>query len=232
MQTIQGDGFIVEVIKSNRRKTAALKIKHNRVSIHIPSRLPLKFAQDFVIKKTPWIQQKLTEQSQQAPIDKQFIEGENFLFLGQDYALTLVHAEKSVSVSKTISQLKITGRLNRLSKNTLRASIITWYKQQATLYLRSRTAKLAKNTEFKPKTITVKTYKARWGSCGVRGDLQYNWKLILAPSDIIDYVIIHELCHLVHHNHSALFWGLVKKHCPNFKQAQQWLKQNGYRLEV
>lgn len=232
MQTIQGDGFIVTVIKSGRRKTSALKIKDHHVSIHIPSRLPLKLAREFVLQKTSWIQKKLAEQSLKETPEKQFIDGEGFLFLDKKYTLRFIQADTSPSVIKTPLELELHGRLNRLSITTIRATLIRWYKQQAEHYLTSRTAEIARQIDLMPTSVTVKTYKARWGSCGIRGDVQFNWKLMLAPPSIIDYVIVHELCHLKHHNHSALFWQLVEHHSPTFKASRQWLKSNGHSLEI
>ena len=233
MQIIQGDGFTVTVVKSGRRKTVALKIKDGEVSIHIPNRLPISIAHNFVQKKTSWIQGKLQHRIHQPIVEKHFTNGESFLFLGTRYKLQLVsHERNSVSVIKTSQTLEVHGRINQLSKAAIHAALLSWYRQQAELYLRSQTANLASKTNLKPRTITVKTYKARWGSCGVNADIQFNWKLILAPPEIIDYVIIHELCHIKQHNHSAAFWQLVQHHCPDFKMARMWLKNNGYTLDL
>jgi len=231
MQTIQGDGFIVTIIKSSRRKTTALKIRDREVSIHIPTRLPLKFAREFIVQKTPWIQNKLAEQSLKEVQEKQFIDGEIFLFLNENITLKLIQAESSPTIEMSSRQLEFYGRLNRLSKTAIRAALVHWYKQQAENHLTARTAHLSKKIQIIPRSISIKTYKARWGSCNIRGELQFNWKLMLAPLDIIDYVIIHELCHIQHHNHSAQFWQLVALHCPTFKVSRTWLKDNGYRLE-
>lgn len=230
MQTIQGDGFSVLVIKSDRRKTTALKIKDGEVSIHIPKRLPLSIASDFVRQKTPWIQQKL--QHQPSIAERHFISGESLLFLGQQFNFQLISNEGSDTIIKTVEDIQLHGRLNRLSKAAIRSRLITWYKQQATLYLSSRTAHYSAITGLKPRSITIKTYRSRWGSCGVYADIQFNWKLMLAPPQIIDYVIVHELCHIEQHNHSAAFWQLVKRHYPDFKTARLWLKNNGYTLNL
>jgi len=232
MQTIQGDGFVVTVLKSSRRKTTALKIKQGEVFIYIPSRLPLKRATEFVLLKTSWIQKKLAEQSLKEVPSKHFIDGESFLFLAKHYTLRLFQNNSSPSVIKTPDNLELHGRLNRLSKTAIRAALVSWYKQQAKQYLTSRTAEISRKINLAPTSITVKTYKARWGSCGVRGDIQFNWKLMLAPPEVIDYVIIHELCHLKHHNHSAQFWQLVSINCPDFNVSRQWLKTNGFKLEL
>lgn len=83
-----------------------------------------------------------------------------------------------------------------------------------------------------PTAIIVKTYKARWGSCYSDGRISFNWKLIMAATWVIDYVVVHELCHLIHHNHSANFWRLVEQYYPSYKQAKEWLKQNGQLLKL
>jgi predicted metal-dependent hydrolase len=232
MHTIQGDGFTVSVVKSGRRKTTVLKIKNGEVSIHMPKRQSIDIARHFIQQKTPWIQQKLEHQAQQSLPEKTFIVGDSLLFLGKDYPLQLVAVARPTTTIKTTETIAVYGRLDRLSKAAIRAALITWYKQQAELYLRSQSAFLTAQTGLTPRSITVKTYKARWGSCRLNGDIQYNWKLMLAPPDIIDYVIIHELCHLQQHNHSAAFWHLVKTHCPDFKAARLWLKNNGASLEL
>ena len=232
MSIIQGDGFIVTIIKSKRRKTTALKIKDGKVSIHIPHHLADSIAQEFVLEKTAWIQQKLQLQYQQQPIEKQFINGEGFLFLGKSYPLQLIDQNRPASVRKNTQSLDLYGRQKRLSKKALRTVLINWYKQQATNYLTSRTAHIAQQLNISPRSITVKTYKARWGSCSKCADINYNWKLILAPVNIIDYVIIHELCHIQHFNHSSTFWSLVACFCPTFKQDRLWLKQHSFNLNL
>jgi predicted metal-dependent hydrolase len=229
---IEGDGFSVNIIKSTRRKTMALKINHNGVSIHMPANASLSLATTFVHQKTAWILTKLKNQAIRPPITRQYTDGEQFLFLGEHCFLRFLQQEKSPTVNKIGNNLTFSGRITRLSTSTIKKTLIDWYKQQADLYLKSRTQMLAEKTELIPRSIISKTYKARWGSCKITGDIQFNWKLILAPVDVIDYVIVHELCHLAHHNHSASFWQLVAHHYPNFKQSRRWLKDNGYRLEI
>ncbi|NQY25790.1 MAG: M48 family metallopeptidase [Piscirickettsiaceae bacterium] len=234
MQTIQGDGFTVTVIKS-RRRTTAIKIKDGAVSIHIPNRLAITFAQEFILQKTAWIQQKLRHQAhaktQRASIKKQFIAGENFLFLGKHYSLRLIEKNSKVSIIKRSQTLDLYGRQNRLSKTGIHAALVAWYKQQAEQYLTSRTLYIANQINLSPRSISIKTYKARWGSCSQHTDINFNWKLVLAPARIIDYVIIHELCHIQYFNHSSQFWSLVEQFCPSFKQERHWLKENSYTLE-
>lgn len=232
MKTIKGDGFTVDVIKSKRRKTMALKVNRHGVVIHIPSMLPLRFAQHFVEKKSSWIKTKLHQQSQQIVIEKQFINGETLLLLGESYSLQLHDAQMKPMISIAGNNIVCYARLDKVTKPAIRASFVAWYKQQAQHYLQERSDQLSLQTGLKAQSITVKTYRARWGSCTLSGHIQYNWKLIMAPSDVIDYVIIHELCHTKHHNHSAAFWQLVASYMPNYHTARNWLKSNGHALEL
>ena len=80
--------------------------------------------------------------------------------------------------------------------------------------------------------MKVREYKARWGSCSINGDISFNWRLIMAPPYIIEYVIIHELMHIKEHNHSSRFWDLVKSQYPNIKEAKQWLIYNAHTLNI
>lgn len=230
MATIQGDGFIVNIIKSKRRKTMALKVDANGVSAHIPTALPLTTAKEFVTLKTSWIKKKLAVQAQSIAQKKQFEDGEVFLLLGKNYTLRLFQSDEKPLVKRTASSIELYGRLNRLSKPAIRAAIIDWYKKQADGYITARTNWLSDITSLHPTSITIKSYKARWGSCSIKGEINFNWQLIQAPQDIIDYVITHELCHLTHHNHSPLFWQLVARFIPDFKLHRQWLKSNGYKF--
>jgi len=232
MQTIQGDGFTVQVVKSPRRKSMAIKINTDGASIHIPSKLPLRYAEDFIVKKSAWIKTKLKQQSLREPAKKEFIDGESFLYLGLPYTFQLKEANSKPAITLSEKTIYCHARLNKVSKTALSAAVTAWYKQQATDYLCQRTQQLSELINLKATSVTVKTYRARWGSCTIKGDIQLNWMLVMAPPEISDYVIIHELCHTRHHNHSAQFWQLVEDYYPNYKQARLWLKQNGHQLSL
>lgn len=83
-----------------------------------------------------------------------------------------------------------------------------------------------------PNAVGIKSFKSRWGSCHVNGNIMYNWKIIMAPNRIVDYVVVHELCHLKHHDHSPKFWKAVEKVILDYRDCKEWLKENGRSLEV
>lgn len=218
-------------MRSARRKSMALKVNSKGVSVHIPATLSTDIAMAFVAQKTDWVLQQLQQQPA-PPAPREWIDGDALFFLGEPYRLKLKQRDSAPCVTQSDVDLILSGRLNRLTPAGRRKVILDWYKVQATHYLIARTENLSRVVKRMPSNITIKTYKARWGSCNAKGEIQYNWKIIQAPISIIDYLIIHELCHLQHHNHSPAFWQCVRAALPEFKSAQQWLKQHGYKLEL
>ena len=111
-------------------------------------------------------------------------------------------------------------------------SLTSWYKQRAEIKLNEKAKRYAKQIGVEYKTVGIKSYKSRWGSCSVDGDIDFNWKIIMAPNRIVDYVVVHELCHLKHHDHSPQFWQAVEQVLPDYAERKEWLKENGLVLEI
>ncbi len=104
-------------------------------------------------------------------------------------------------------------------------------KEQAKIIISNRIKFFSTKYGFKYSKIRLSSAKTRWGSCSGEGAISINWNLIFAPLDIMDYVIIHELCHTIHHNHSDKFWNEVKKYIPNYKEKRAWLKNNEHKIQ-
>jgi predicted metal-dependent hydrolase len=113
-----------------------------------------------------------------------------------------------------------------------RAVFENWYRQQAAQVIKPRTSDLAEQNGFQFQIIRINGAKTRWGSCGPKGSLNFSWRLVMAPPEIIDYVIIHELVHLRVRNHSKRYWAAVNQIMPDFKQRRAWLQKNGYQLSL
>lgn len=230
MNQIDTPDFSVRVVRSPRRKTMALSIKDAEVTVRIPIRLPLKNAEDFVISKSHWIKQQLARQ--QPTPQYQFQNGERFLYLGSVYTLVIQTTTKKNQIVLQDAQMRLSTKAAQPSQDAIARQLMRWYREQAENFLQQRCEQLVVSTRLTPRSVTVKSYKSRWGSCRINGDIQLNWKLIMAPAAVIDYVIIHELCHLQQHNHSPAFWQLVQNFCPEFRVHRLWLKQNGSQLTL
>lgn len=201
--------------------------KDGTLQINAPFRMDIEVVESFILSKYNWFQKRQVEYQKQTPYIKfLFEEGEKHLYLGETFSLRLVTSNRSY-VEKNNDQLVIYHRKNSSIKNILNK----WYKQQALEYFTRRTAIFVNSYNLpQVKTIKVRNMKARWGSCSNRAEITYNIHLIKATLESIDYVIIHELCHLIHANHGAGFYKLQTKLNPYWKQQKQSINQQGIAI--
>ena len=195
--------FEVEVKRTNRRKTATLKIHEGVVQVIVPQRLPQQAIDDLIRKKADWIRKKLMiQQSVPTCKPKEFVSGESFSSLGRNYRLKVLTGDQQQTTLKH-GYLQVTVRPNQKSDQSLiRKLLQNWYITHAAEKLEQKTEKYAQEIGVRPSRIKVKGFKSRWGSCSSTGEIIYNWKIIMSPNPIVDYVVVHELCHLVHQDHS------------------------------
>ena len=233
MSVIQGDGFIADIIRSPRRKTSAIKIQKGKVFVLVPQRLSMAVIESLVAKKNRWIKEKLAAQNEIIAIQpKTFVSGEAFSYLGRSHPLT-IESGLYPAIKLHQGELVVSVRdKNADNAKAIKQLLIKWYKQQAESELQNKTEIFSRIIGVKPSSVTVKSFKSRWGSCSITGGIQYNWKIMIAPDPVVNYVVIHELCHILHHNHSPAFWKAVEKYCHNYRNCGAWLKINGGRLEV
>ena len=159
-----------------------------------------------------------------------------FVLNVKDPEFSLQHATQSalrhVVGSSKLDQVISTGREQVAFevKERIQQYLDAWYKSRALERLTDKTTRYAEQIGVSPSGISVRNFKSRWGSCDSRGQLLFNWNIIKAPHAIADYVVVHELCHLVHPNHSKDFWALVGRFDPAYAEHRDWLKQNKYLL--
>jgi predicted metal-dependent hydrolase len=118
----------------------------------------------------------------------------------------------------------------QLAQGELRKQLASWYRQQATEAIMSRVMYYSEKVGVVYHTVRIKDQKTRWGSCSAKKNLNFSWRLIMAPPEVLDYVVVHELCHLIHLNHSPAFWQLVKNQLPDYSRHKRWLKDQGATL--
>ena len=155
--------------------------------------------------------------------------GARLLFRGQELTLTVTTSLCKPAVKVTAQCLQVNFYRN-LPQPSLPVFLSRWYHLQALSYLKERTCFWAKRIGESFNRITIKDQRSRWGSCSSLHNLNYNWRIIMAPEAVIDYLVIHEAAHLVHLNHSEAFWALVAQHDPDFRLHKRWLRDNGLRL--
>jgi predicted metal-dependent hydrolase len=227
--------FPYEVIRTDRKKSATIKVEEGKVLVVIPKSLSPKRLEILLHEKTPWIHKKLHEYSLVEPVKpKEYVSGECFTYLGRNYRLKLTGNDSGdVKLKGGQFVLGVDAKLSGDEKTGfVRDSLLEWYFTHAKEKLEEKTRRYAKVIGVEPKSVMVKSYKSRWGSCSSKGDISYNWKIIIAPHRVVDYVVIHELSHMLHHNHSDQFWQSVQRFIPDYQEYREWLKLNGSKLIV
>ena len=212
-----------QIIRS-KRKTLSLQINQDaELIIRAPLRLPEKDIQAFVVEKSSWISKRQEEVEFRVSQKYHFEEGEMFLYLGNTYPLTISSSKNSLSFN---------GEVFELNADCADASTAfrRWCKQQFRDIALPRVDYFANKYSLQFHDVRLKAQKTLWGSCSSDNNLNFNYLLMMAPMNVIDYVIVHELSHTVHKNHSNDFWGLVESILPEYKLAKKWLKENGHKL--
>lgn len=226
-----------QLIKSQRRKTVGLQVKKGQVIVRAPSYLSDEQIDELIKTKSAWLQLKVLEQAN-APLAKTcFTQGSHIWVNGESKPLNIVfHSVAQVLNLTNEIRVVIATRhhLLRFDENKLalrvKKQLEAWFLLKANAYISQRLIDLSQLTKLTAKSFTIRQYQARWGSCNNKGELRFNYLLMMAPSWVIDYVIVHELCHLKHLNHSKDFWQLVASNYPRYKEAKTWLKYHQSHL--
>lgn len=156
--------------------------------------------------------------------------GDTLSFLGEKRILEVVREERKNGKVKCVMGRMIM-RLPYDANYAYRLQVLEkWYRREAKLLLQEKAEEFAKLLNVSFTAIYIKDQKSCWGSCSGKGNLNFNWRIVMAPEPVCDYIVIHELCHLIHMNHSESFWALVERMCPPYKQYKKWLKENAYSL--
>ncbi len=229
---IEGNGFIAEVIRTNRSKSADVRVEDGAVSIVVPKGLDSDRITQILDGKRQWIKNKIYLHRDAMPVSsKDFVSGESFTYLGRNYRLKVNRGHFN-PVKLVQGRLLVSVPNGTEQPHMIRNALVRWYKHHAQLKLQEKSQRYAAIIGVEPADVGTKSFKSRWGSCSARGKIDFNWKIIMAPNRMVDYVVVHELCHLIHHDHSAQFWKEVERVLPDYRVCKEWLKANASKLEI
>lgn len=210
----------------SRRRTLALHItREGQLVVKAPWLIPSVFIRRFVLAKSDWISKNLLKnQNAQANKKKQYTEGEEFIYLGKVYKLHIGN----------FKEISVTDKLNFPSFLIFRIKkeIHEWYIKQAKKLITERVKYYAHIMNASFTKIIFSDTISKWGSCNRDNTLQFNWRLVIAPILVIDYVVVHELVHTWEKNHGPKFWSKVSLYKPAYKQYRKWLKDNSRKLLI
>lgn len=216
----------------SRRKTASIYIERDgKVSVLVPEKLTARQVDDILESKRKWIYQSLAEwQDLNANrIHRDYVNGEGFLYLGRSYRLKLV---SDLPEPLMLKDGYFCLQSTKGSAPNADAVFREFYRGKGAIRIPPRVAYFQAKMDVKPKSTRIMDLRNRWASCSASGTLNFHWKCMMAPLTIIDYIIVHELAHLLHSNHSAGFWNEVDKVMPDFQERKIWLRDNGAGMDL
>lgn len=210
--------------RSNKRRSIGLRIDDNGLTVNVPLRASEKWLHSVLQEKAGWVVEKLENWQSKKPAPQQWVEGEPILFRGETFTLRIVP-----SLFDGPPQLHGTHLVIHLSATDNQAAIekiiMQWYRREALQLFTECVAHFALLLNVTPREIKLSAARTQWGSCTTRGTVHLNWQLIKMPLHLIDYVVAHELAHLVEMNHSAAFWRVVETVCPDYAKLRAELRK-------
>ena len=216
-----------QVIYSDR-KTISLIVERDRsVVVRAPNGTPDEKIQQAIKVKKQWLYEKLNHPQKYPakPVQKEFVTGESLLYLGKNYRLEIT--DDALPGVRFQSRFYISRSQQPRAGEVLRA----WYKARSQEKLPPRIQRFAEAMGVEHNRILVSDLKYRWASCTPKNNLNFNWRIIKAPLFVVDYLIVHELAHLMEDSHSPRFWYIVAVQVPDYQRAKDWLREHGQRLE-
>jgi len=216
-------------IKYSNRKTLNISVERDRsIIVRAPHYLTADRIDKIVQSKRQWIKEKLNH-AQKYPLiaeNKEFVSGETLMYLGKNYQLLVVDEEfEGIEFEQ---RFKI-SKANQPKANEL---FKKWYLKQALIKIEPLATKYAKSLGVQYNQFKTSEMKYRWGSCTPANNIIFNWRIIKAPMYVLEYLVAHELVHLIENNHTPRFWNILSIQVPNYEKAKNWLKKNGQLLEV
>ena len=215
---------IHKLIRSRRKSIALMIAPDATLVVRAPLGISINAIQGLIEKKRKWIESKQSEVLKRGPVlRKTFTDGETFLFLGEEFSFkTMEGDEIQIAGSELLFPRRFLAKAE--------ARLIYWYKEKAIEVIAESANHYSRVSGWKFKTINITGAERRWGSCSFSGAINFSWKLIMAPREVVDYVVVHELAHITEKNHSPRFWKKVESVLPNYKVHEKWLKDYGKTL--
>lgn len=232
----KGETIDFKIIKKKKKNITIRISKNGEVVVTSPIYVDDKYIYNLVEGKANWIIEKLKEiEKIKNHIRKAtYKNGGEIEYLGRKLILDIFE-DNVDKLSIYINENKLIIKLPKhkrdlIPEEMLKTEILRFLKEQAKVILKQRARFLSEKYKFEPNRVVVKEQKTIWGSCSSKGNINLNWRLVMMPLEVIDYVVVHELCHLKHHNHSNRFWSLVNEIMPDYEERRRWLKENGGRI--
>lgn len=229
-----GQTLSFEINYKNRTSMGIYIDVYGNVEIQAPKGTSDELILQLLEGKWDWIQQKSTEMKDRTLGQKVKVydHGETFLYLGNEYP---IQVSQDITIKQDYVVLegdKLYIYVKQLEDEKIKQVLKRFYYQQCKTLVERSIRSYQSNFKIKPRSIRISDNNRNWGTCDSRQQLTFNWKLAMAPLKVIDYVVVHEMCHMVHLNHDRSFWRLVGKIIPEYEQMENWLALSSWKMTV
>jgi predicted metal-dependent hydrolase len=224
---LQGQSVSYVVKRSSRAKRVRLEVRqHSGLVVVVPRSYPLRDLDNLLREKQAWILRHLARASRPtSPAAGGIGDGDLIPYLGRDVRINDCRGDgRALRVSLTPGGLLISGASDGPGLESL---LEQWYRSQALRFVQQRVHSLAARWGLDYGRIIIRGQRTRWGSCSHKGTLSFNWRLMMVPEPVADYVVVHEVAHLREMNHTHRFWKLVAEECPRWREHRRWLTEHG-----
>lgn len=220
-------------INYKKRKTIGIYIdSYGNIELRVPKDAPMKGILFVVEKKWDWILKKSKEMKDRSAghTKKVYDHGEVFLYLGNSYPIFITSDLECKQDYVLFEEDKLKIYVKQHDDESAKRALKRFYYQKCKALVEERIRIYQNNFKVKPRSIRISDNKSNWGSCNSKYELTFNWKLAMAPIEVIDYIVVHEMCHMVHLNHERSFWRLVGKILPEYEKSQEWLELTSWKM--
>lgn len=223
-------------IEFRNRDTMSISVEPpNNILVVAPIGTSEEEIKNIVKSRGSWIVQKLFEfrNIEAKKVNREFVNGESFMYLGRNYSLQ-IHIDETLQNSSKVKLFR--GKFNVYVKEKndelIKAAMEAWYREKTEEQVKKRIKYYQKFFDKKPSNIKIKEQKKRWASCTAKNELLFNWRCAMAKATALDYIVVHELCHMYYMNHSQEFWDLVASVMSDYEIRKEWLRDYGIRMDL
>ena len=223
-------------VEFKNRKTMSISVEPpKKITVVAPVGTSEKEIKESVKSKGAWIVQKLFEfrNIESKRVNREFVNGESFMYLGRNYSLQ-IHVDENLQNGSSVKLFRGKFHVYVKEKNDelIKKAMEAWYREKTDEQVKKRIKYYQKFFNKEPSAIKVKEQKKRWASCTSNNELLFNWRCVMAKSTALDYIIVHEMCHMYYMNHSQEFWNLVASIIPDYEVRKDWLRDYGIRMDL
>lgn len=232
--TYSGKTIRFEIKYKNRTSIGISIDNYGNIEVQAPKGTPDESVLRMLEVNWDLIQKKVKEMKDRlhGPQKKVYENGESFLYLGNTYPIIIFQDINIKQDHVVFEGKKLHINVKQIDDEKIKQSLKRFYYQQCKALVEERISSYQSNFKTKPRSIRISDSKTTWGTCDSNLQLTFNWRLAMAPLEVIDYVVVHEMCHMVHLNHDRSFWRLVGKIMPDYKEKENWLALSNWKMTV